>query len=220
MSTPMEMLREAARDEWSDPVETAARAVGGLLTLCEADWPETGLPAVRMLRSRRPDQALMLAATEPALDPDPVRSRAGLEDILGRLRDTGWTTDLGLRVAHHASLGVASLGRSTLAVLESAAHLGGSHAELYTDSRAIAKGLGYLHLPISVAPPEEAAALLAPAAAACGKRIWTTARIADAALRARAADREVVVVCHPLAELSPLNRASYRPRSTLIDVKL
>lgn len=220
MSRPLELVRDAAHDEWSDPVETTRRAAEGLLALIDHDWEGTGLPAAQMLRERRPDQPLVLALTERALDPNRQRVRYGLEDALERLNDETWSSDLGLRNAHHESLGVMSLGASTLAVLEAATRLGGSQAHLYTDSRAIAKGLGYLGCPIAVAPPEEAAALLAPAVARTAARFWTTARVADTALRAKAAGKQVVVIAHPLTELSPLNRSLYRPHRLLIDVAI
>ncbi|MDF1596138.1 MAG: hypothetical protein P1T08_08580 [Acidimicrobiia bacterium] len=220
MSRPFELLRDAAQDEWADPVDTSLRAAEGLLELVDQDWAGAGLEAARMLRDRRHDQPLILAITERALDPDPERVRRGLVAAIVQLGDNSWSSDLGLRNAHHESLGVMSLGRSTLSMLEAAAQLGGSRAQLFTDRRAISKGLGYLNYPISVAPPEEAAALLAPGVASTASRFWTTSRIADAALKAKAGGRQIVVIVHPLAELSPLNRAVYRPHRLLIDVSL
>lgn len=220
MNRPLELLRDAAHDEWSDPVETARRVAEGLLQLVDGSWHTTGLDAARMLRRRRPDHALLLAVTERALDPNPRIVRNGLEAAIAELDDETWTSDLGLRNAHHESLGVASLGRTTLSVLEAASQLGNSRSQLFTDRRAISRGLGYLNFPIAVAPPEEAVALLAPGVARTAARFWTTSRIADAASRARAGGRTVVVIVHPLAELSPLNRSVYRPHRLLIDVRL
>ena len=153
MSRPLELLREAAHDDWSDPVETARRATEGLLQLVDQDWEGTGLHAARTLRERRPDLPLVLAVTERSLDPDSDRVRAGLQMALAQLEDETWSSDLGLRNAHHDSLGVTSLGRSTLSLLEAASQLGSSRAQLFTDRRAVSKGLGYLNFPISVAPP-------------------------------------------------------------------
>jgi len=220
MSGPLELVRDAAHDEWSDPVDTTRRAAEGLLELVDEDWLGTGLEAARMLRARRPDQPLLLAITERALDPDPDRVRRALQLSITELEDETWSSDLGLRNAHHESIGVNSLGRSTLSVLEAASQLGNSRAQLYTDQRAISKGLGYLKFPISVAPPEEAAALLAPGVARTASRFWTTSRIADAALKAKVAGKHIIVVVHPMAELSPLNRSVYRPHRLLIDVSL
>ena len=50
MNRPLELLRDAAHDEWSDPVETAKRAAQGLLQLVDGSWHTTGLEAARMLR--------------------------------------------------------------------------------------------------------------------------------------------------------------------------
>ena len=218
MNGPLELLRDAAQDEWSDPVDTTLRAAEGLLELVEKDWMETGLEAARMLRTRRPDQPLLLAITERALDPDPNRVRRALQLAIAELEDETWSSDLGLRVAHYESMGVTSLGKSTLSVLEAASQLGNSRAQLFTDRRAISKGLGYLNFPISVAPPEEARVLIAPGVACTKSRFWTTSRIADSALKAKAAGRTIIVIVHPLAELSPLNRSVFRPHRLLIDV--
>ena len=220
MSHPLELLRDAAHDEWSDPVDMTRRAAEGLLKLVDQDWMDTGLEAARMLRTKRPDQPLLLAITERALDPDPDRVRRALQSAVSELEDETWSSDLGLRNAHHESMGVTSLGKSTLSVLESASQIGNSRAQLFTDRRAISKGLGYLNFPISVAPPEEAVVLLAPGVASTASRFWTTSRIADAALKAKVAGRQIVVIVHPLAELSPLNRSVYRPHRLLIDVTL
>lgn len=199
MNGPLELLRDAAQDEWSDPVDTTLRAAEGLLELVEKDWMETGLEAARMLRTRRPDQPLLLAITERALDPDPNRVRRALQLAIAELEDETWSSDLGLRVAHYESMGVTSLGKSTLSVLEAASQLGNSRAQLFTDRRAISKGLGYLNFPISVAPPEEAMVLLAPGVASTKSRFWTTSRIADSALKAKAAGRTIIVIVHPWA---------------------
>lgn len=220
MSRPLELLRDAAHDEWADPIETARRATQGLLELVDQDWEQTGIEAAQMLRDRRRDHPLILAITERALHPDSIKVKRGLAAAMAQLDDETWSSDLGLRNAHHQSVGVTSLGRSTLAALEAAAHLGNSRAQIFTDRRVISRGLGYLHLPIAVAPPEEAAALLAPGVARTASRFWTTVRIADAAHKAKAAGRHVIVMVHPLAELSPLNRSVYRPHRLLIDVSL
>jgi hypothetical protein len=50
--------------------------------------------------------------------------------------------------------------------------------------------------------------------------MWTTVRAADVALRAALHHAAVVVVAHPLVNLSPSNRADFRPASPLIDVKI
>jgi hypothetical protein len=115
---------------------------------------------------------------------------------------------------------VVSLGETTLAVLEAARGLGGTSAALFTDRRAIARGLTYLGLMVEVAPPDEAEAVLIPAVAMIGTRMWTTVRAADVVLRASLGEGEVVVVAHPLAWLSARNRLDFRPASTLIDVKI
>ncbi|NOY56536.1 MAG: hypothetical protein GXP34_11185 [Actinobacteria bacterium] len=219
MNDPIEVLNTAARDEWADPLGTAAAIAEAVRSLVDQNWTE-GLAAVQQLRRRRMDSPLVLAVTDPALDPDPERVKAGLGEVERKIRDTSWTQELGLRLAHHASLGVLSLGDATLSILEVVAFRSSQETDLFVDRSSIARGLGYLRLPIVVAPPEEAAAVLIPVAARFRNRIWTTARAADIALRAEARATRIVPVVHPLAVLSPLARTVYRPAATLIDVEI
>ncbi|NIA24435.1 MAG: hypothetical protein GWP04_02580 [Gammaproteobacteria bacterium] len=219
MNDPIEALNTASIDEWADPLGTAAIIAEAIHSLVDRGWAE-GLAAVQQLRRRRADSPLMLAVTEPALDPDPRRVKVGLDEVERKIRDTSWTQELGLRLAHDASLGVLSLGDATLSILEVVAFRSSQETDLFVDRSSIARGLGYLRLPIVVAPPEEASVVLIPATARFRNRIWTTARAADIALRAKAGATRVVPVVHPLAVLSPLSRTLYRPAATLIDVEI
>ena len=218
--TPLERLQDVARDVWADPVASAYAAARVIEEIMDGDWSDRGVAAISELRRRRADSPLILAVTDAVLETEPAAIRPALSRVLEQLDDRTWADDLGLRIAHHATLGVVSLGEATLAVLEAARGIGGTSATLFTDRRAIAKGLTYLGLAVEVAPPEEAEAVLLPAAAILGSRMWTTVRAADVALRSALHDREVVVVAHPLASLSPRNRAEFRPASNLIDVKI
>ncbi|MDH5422443.1 MAG: hypothetical protein OEY55_11625, partial [Acidimicrobiia bacterium] len=65
---PHDILNDLAREEWADPVTTAAKAANALLALTAQSWPEEGVAAAQSLRKRRPDQALLLAVTEVAMD--------------------------------------------------------------------------------------------------------------------------------------------------------
>lgn len=220
MPTGAERLLAAARDEWADPLVAARQAATGMLEMLDSGWYGKSLRAVEELRQRRADSPLLLAATEAALDPDPARARRALSTLRDKLEDRTWADEIGRRVAFHHRLGVVSLGESTLEVLEAAGAAGGTAAELFTDRRAIARGLEYLGLLVVVAPPEEADVVLIPAAAVYGSRIWTTSRAADIALRAGIRGTDLTIVAHPLVRLSPLNRAVFRPAAILTDVKL
>lgn len=217
---PLERLQEATRDVWTDPIASAIAAGRAILEMLDGPWTDTEVGAVADLRRRRADSPLLLAVTEAVLDAESGHQRAALHHILSHLEDPSWADEIGLRVAHHPSLGVVSLGETTLAVLEAARGLGGTSAALFTDRRAIARGLTYLGLMVEVAPPDEASAVLIPASALMGTRMWTTVRAADLVLRTSLREGEVVVVAHPLAWLSARNRADFRPASTLIDVTI
>ncbi len=211
MAHPLELVQDAAADDWSDPVLTARQATEGLLALGSQQRAQ----AARMLRRARPDGPLLLAVTEAALN-----ETSGLEMIVKALQDRTWVTELGLAVAHHASLGITSLSSNVLEVLEAAVQLGESRAELYADRRAVARGLGYLGMQVEIAPPEEAGVLMLAAVAATPQSVWTTQREADIALASAARGRRVVPVVHPLARLSPAGLADYRPASGLNEVHL
>jgi len=218
--TPLDRLHSIARDAWADPVESALAAAQAILEILEGGWSGPEAAGVSELRRRRADSPLILAVTEAVLDREPDVGRAALMGILDQLNNRTWADEIGLRVAHRATLGVVSLGETTLAVLEAARSLGETAATLFTDRRAIARGLTYLGLVVEVAPPEEAEVVLLPVAAILGSRMWTTARVADVALRTSLLEGEVVIVAHPLTSLSPRNRADYRPAPTLIDVRI
>lgn len=211
MAHPLELVRDAAADEWSDPVLTGRQAAEGLLALDAQQRTQ----AARMLRRARPDSPLLLTVTEAALD-----ETGALEMVVKALEDRTWLTELGLAVAHHPSLGITSLSSNVLEVLEAAAQLGESRAELYADRRAVARGLGYLRMQVEIAPPEEAEVLILAAVASTPQSVWTTQREADIALASAARSRRVVPVVHPLARLSPAGLADYRPVSDLTEVHL
>lgn len=215
---PLADIGDAARDEWTDPVRRAEKALQALLEIVDSDWETKGLDAIRMLRSKRADSALLLAATEVALEPNPLRAADGLREMLRVLEDSTWCTDLGIAVAQCVSVGVLSLGKSTIKILEAAIDLTGATPELMCDRRAVARGLGLLDLPILISDPSLAEVLLLPVAAQHKGRIWTTQHNADVARAAQEASRRVIPVLHPLANLSPLNRLAYRPRAYLVDM--
>lgn len=218
--TPLERLQSVARDVWADPVRSAHTAAHAILELLDEDWTRVQREAVSDLRRRRSDSPFILAVTEAVLDHEPHDARPALHKTLEQLNDRTWADEIGLRIAHRETLGVVSLGETTLAVLEAARGLGGTSAALFTDRRAIARGLTYLGMMVEVAPPEEADVVLLPVAALIGSRMWTTVRVADVALRTTLREGEVVVVSHPLASLSQHNRADFRPAATLIDVRI
>ena len=88
-------MDSATRDEWSDPIALARLAAEGLLELTREDWAKDGLEATRQIRGRRPDSPLMLAVTEPALDPDPYQASLGLGSVLSVLGDQSWASAIG-----------------------------------------------------------------------------------------------------------------------------
>ena len=118
------------------------------------------------------------------------------------------------------SIGVVSLGDTTLSVLEFIAFESDHDTDLLTQKLAVARGLGYLHLSIVMAPPSQADAVLIPAAARFGDRVWTSSPAADVVARAKARPVLIVPILHPLNVLSPMGRQSYRPAQMLIDVEI
>lgn len=211
----MDALADAFRNEWADPLGSATSAVGAIRSLTQTDWT-SALPKIRRFRTERADSALLLAITDSAVDPDIGRVLSGLELVERAISDTRWIQILASRLLHRHSIGVTSLGDSTLAVLE----LTEQDHDLVADRVAIARGLGYLDQNVLLGRPESADVVLIPAAARFGDRIWTTSRIAGIAERAVAGPALVLPVLHPLRVLSPLARGVYRPAPTLIDIDL
>lgn len=210
-------MDSATRDEWSDPIALARLAAEGLLELTRGNWVGEGLDATRQIRRRRPDSPLMLAVTEPALDPDPFQASLGLTSVLSVLGDQSWANEIGVEISDATTIGVLSLHHESLWALESAALLGTSTVGLLTDRRAVARGLGYLRMPVRLADPATADVLLLPGLARDASTMWTYRRFAAVSWRASG---KVVPIIHPGARLSPLNRKAFRPPAGVYAIEL
>jgi hypothetical protein len=217
MNDPMAVLADAFRNEWADPLSSAAVVVEALRSLARSDW-DVALPQVQRFRRERADSALLLSVTDPAVDPEVGRVLEGLDDVERRLLDSTWIRRVARRLEDAQTVGVVSLGDFTLTVLELALLSG--DPDLVTDKLAVARGLGYLNANIEIGPPETAEVVLVPAAARFGTRIWTTTRIAHIVDAAGQGATHIVPLIHPLYVLSPLARGVYRPAHILIDVEL
>lgn len=216
---PLEQLADIAQDEWRRPVSGALDAVAAFLEIATTDdWAATGVPAANDLRKRRADQALLLSVTEAALDEDRVRVRSQLEDLADGLRDQRWLLDLAYEAAQFGSLGVVSLGEATTAILRTVTET--QSPDLRTDSRAIRRGLMQFVTPISLIDPAGAECVLLPIVAATDLRVWGAANHVAIAERALANGKAVLPITHPLAKLSPMSRAVYRPPTIVTDLSL
>ena len=213
---PHDILNDIARDEWADPVTTATKAAQALLALTAQSWPEEGVAAAQALRKRRPDQALLLAVTEVAMDLNASRTAAALDAIITRLEDPRWSMDLAYEAARYGRLGVLSLGAGTRTVLRGVTEA--ASPELLTSSRAIRRGLLEFLTPVTLVAAETADCLLLPVVARHTDRLWTTAPFARIALAALANGKAVLPINHPLAELSPLSRQAFRPATYVTDI--
>ena len=216
----VEDLDDVKHDTTSDPIRMARMAVRALLTLARSDWATSGLPEAQDLRKRRTDSAVLLSITEVALEPDTNRATHGLKSMLDQLDDERWLEDLATIAATQTSLGVLSLGESTLSLLDRTLDNGRNHPELRTDSRAIRRGLLQFATPISLISAHTANCLLVPVVARQANRIWTTSKCRKAVRAAAEADTFVLPVAHPLMHLSPLSRQAFRPASTISDIQI
>ncbi len=193
-----------------------ARAVAtALIDLTKGDWGR-GLAHAEQLRTTSRADALVLAATEAALESDARLARHSLGAFIAGLDDKGWISDIVQEALACRSIGIMSLGSGTLMALEEGRQAGAGWETLLTDRVYLARGVGYLGFDVSATPAEEAEALLAPGAATSGESMWTTASVADAMVRARIAGNTVFTVVHPLAELSPLNLEAFQPDAQLV----
>ena len=159
----------------------------------------------------------MLAVTEPALDPDAVQASQGLSSLLSQLSDQSWASDLGMDISTATSIGVPSLHHESLWALESAVLLGLTRATLITNSRAVARGLGYLRLSVHLGDPADAEIMLLPGLARDAATMWTYRRFAAASWRSTGT---LMPVIHPAAYLSPLNRFAFRPPAGVYAIEL
>ena len=185
----------------------ARLAAEGLIELTRDNWVGEGLDAARQIRRRRPDSPLLLAVTEPALEPDAYRASQGLASVLSILESRSWASEIGIEIADAATIGVLSLQHESLWALETAAVLGATRATIITDRRAVARGLGYLRLPVKLGAVESADVVLLPGIARDTATMWAYRRFAAISWKATGL---VVPVIHPAAWLSPLNRSAFR----------
>ncbi len=213
---PLDTLHDVARDEWADAPTTALKAARALLALTQAAWAEEGVVAAQSLRKRRADQPMLLAVTEVAMDLNPARTATALESIIFKLEDQRWSSDLAYEAARYGTLGVLSLGVGTQAVLRATTEA--ASPELRTSSRAIRRGLLEFAAPVALLPAETADCLLLPVIARHATRLWTTNPFARAAHAALVDGKAVLPIVHPLTELSPLSRESFRPLAFVTDI--
>ncbi len=213
-----ERLQDVADDEWADPVDGAVAATKALLELTGPLWTSEGLPAAQDLRTRRPDNPMLLAVTEVAIESDSLRAATSLRALLDRLESRRWAMDLVYEASQYSSLGVLSLGVGTISLIEGT--LNAATPELRTSSRAFRRGLLQFVAPVALKEAESAACLLLPIVARQNQRVWTTPKCAQAAQTALSNGNAVLPIGHPLTELSPLNRRAFRPASHITDMVL
>ncbi len=206
-------MPEPPIDSWADPVAAADAAATSLLRVIAEG---TSVPKALAGLRRRTNEPLVLALSDAADSDD---AAAAVRRYRDGLRDWSWLTRLAVDHASAPSFGAVSLGSTTRSFLRAVADVTAAVPEVFTHSRAIARGLGYLGLPIALRDPSSAAVLLVPAQARHGHRVWTTMQAAEAVRRARDGETEVVVLCHPAATLSSKTRIAYRPDPMIIDIK-
>lgn len=195
----------------------AVAAAEILQEMTVSDWETSGLAAATQLRTLRSDSPLILAVTQAALDPSADHCASALSVMVSQLNDPAWLVDLCLGMGDVSSFGVLSLGENTMRIIETYVDATGREPELYAGKRSVARGLGNLDLPVFVGDPAQAGMLLAPINARHDRRVWSTPALLEVV---RGAGNQVRTTEHPLANLSPLNRLSYRPNLELIDAVL
>lgn len=156
------------------------------------------------LAERLPDQPLALAVAEPAVAAD----AAALQRLAISLADEAWLETAAAALNDVATVGVTSLGWSTRRVLEMACAQGDVRT-LVTGSRAVARGLGFLDLPVRLASPESAEVLVVPAVASSGVRLWMPAAAAEAVRSVTGA--RILTLLDPLTVLTPWAQRRFRP---------
>lgn len=206
-------MAEPPIDSWADPVAAADAAATSLLRLIEGG--EDVAAVVASLR-RRTSEALILTLAEVIESGDPLQ---GVRRFRDDLRDWSWLNRLAVDHAGAASFGVLSIGTMTRRFLGAVVDVTTGVPEIHTHSRAVARGLGYLGLPILLGDVVSAERVIIPAQARHRDRVWTTTNAADAVQRAVRSGCTPVVLCHPAATLSSRNRLAYRPEPVIIDVK-
>jgi len=197
---------------------TLARELAeSLLEKTETDWHNGGLELVARLREDVHSSPLSLRVTEAALHADPRQAADSIRRVMAGIDDHRWAGEIAGHLVDAPSVGVLSLGRETLSVLEALCLM--TSVQLVVPTRAIARGLGYLRQPLLLGPAEHADTLLLPGVAFDPVALWTYRRWAAAGWAAHDASRVVAPIVHPLLELTPLNRKAFRPPAGVVSMQ-
>lgn len=205
---------ELSTPRLADRSSVAISAAEILMEMTATEWETTGIAAATQLRAKRADSPLLLAVTQAALDPRAEKSRETLAAVIRELRNSAWLVDVCLNVGSVGSLGILSLGENTMRFIQTYVDATGREPELFAAKRSVARGLGNLDLPVFVGDPRQANLLLVPINARHEHRVWSTPDLLEIM---NGATGQVRTTEHPLANLSPTNRLSYRPSAGLID---
>ena len=180
-------LLETVRDEGQDVVETALQSIPGIAT-----------------------SAFLIALEHAARSANPA---VAIADLLAALADTGWADECAAVLSGAGRIGVGSMGTTTRAVLEAVAERDRSMPQIIVPDVAVARGIGYLNVPLYTGDIAAGDVLLLSAVASHETTVWTSRRIADASTAARRRNVTLVPAVHPVAELNTAAHRRFRPPS-------
>lgn len=204
MTTPLHPAR--------DDLETAQALATELLTLARQQGADAAVAAWSgSPNPQRSPVLLALGAAIEAADPIPA-----LATVAGQLTDTSWAEAIARRLARARHLGVGSIGLTTRVVLEAVESLDRDVPMIVAPTRAIARGLSYLNLPIGIGDLAAADTVLIPGIAQHGSTVWTTPLLADAAVQAGVSGSRRVAAVHPLGHLDTAATRRFRPPAGIV----
>jgi hypothetical protein len=152
--------------------------------------------------------AFLIAVANAARTPNPA---VALADLLAALSDTTWAETCADALSAADRIGVGSMGATTRAVLEAVAARDRSVPQIVVPDVAVARGIGYLQIPIYTGDITAGDTLLVSGVALHESTVWTSSRLADACTRGRVRGITLFPAVHPVAELTMAGRRRYRP---------
>lgn len=200
----------------SDPLRAARHIVHELLDRARSPNPNALRSAIERLGDAN-SSAFLITVARAAQDLNPV---VALADLAALLDDGGWAREAASGIIGARRAGVASMGATTRAVLEAVMDHDRDLPEIVVPNMALARGLGYLQLPVHIDDLATVDVVLVSGVARRENTVWTSTSVADAAMRAAARGARRLGVVHPVAELDAVGQHRFRPHPSIVPVEV
>ena len=210
------MSRAADFENYADQLATARRICEELLTTARRS-PDAALGPILESAGRVERSAYLITVARAAAEPNPAVSLAAL---LAQIDESSWVAPVSSTLLGRRRVGIGSMGETTRLVLEEMTRADRDLPDLVVPTTTIARGLGYLGLPIATGDPAATDAVLIGGVARRDATVWTSASLADLALQAAVRGTRRVPAVHPVALMDSATAGRFRPGPHIVPIEL